>query len=512
MLVLLVIAVAAIVTLTLAGRDPRITDVRIQNRSVEIDGAFFGDSGRVEIDGLAIESRQLESWDANRIIFRINTGQASGLLRVETRDGRSNPVFFSGPDDIPRVADDRLIRVTSLVPESLTPGVVSTIAGFGFGPRSSLARIDIGTGENRVSFTGTDRWVAHWSNREIRFVVPPEIPTGNIALSINAETIEIESRAFTVPIPRRLGPAQRLSLVQRVSLSDLETSALVMIPRIPELVEQPRVDLVEDSGELADEATASSWIYRTPMAERVGEDDELLPVEIVRTDIVERRSIIYAVPPELPAIDAGALDVDEFREAFRPDLGWLDGMRPEDPVIGQVGRSALEGFQNPLGIARQIHQIVVDRFTPDPLAPPQIKEALTSGIAPARAYADLAVLLARGRGLPARRHLGVYVDETGVSYPHAWAELFVPSLGWVPSDPALDDAIYGATESPFGTLDARRISIDVSDRHDPRNAGDALVIAPTDSYAPGLLFIELATDSDPESISVEWIDPLLSVQ
>jgi transglutaminase-like putative cysteine protease len=91
--------------------------------------------------------------------------------------------------------------------------------------------------------------------------------------------------------------------------------------------------------------------------------------------------------------------------------------------------------------------------------------ALDAGHGDATDFAALFVGLARARGVPARFHLGFLLPEGQVgaeaeSPGHtAWAEFFVPDLGWIPVD--LDSASRWprTRQYAFGNLHERRIHV-----------------------------------------------------
>ena len=65
-------------------------------------------------------------------------------------------------------------------------------------------------------------------------------------------------------------------------------------------------------------------------------------------------------------------------------------------------------------------------------------------------YAALFCALLRAVGMPARTVAG-WIAETGDSH-HVWAEFYLPSYGWIPTDPSSDDG--NATWEYFGSLPA----------------------------------------------------------
>ncbi|MCX8162180.1 MAG: transglutaminase domain-containing protein [Candidatus Bathyarchaeota archaeon] len=59
-------------------------------------------------------------------------------------------------------------------------------------------------------------------------------------------------------------------------------------------------------------------------------------------------------------------------------------------------------------------------------------EALRRGYGDCSEFSDLLISLARGLGIPARRVLGVYIEDSEVKGWHAWVEVWSPPFGWIP--------------------------------------------------------------------------------
>lgn len=66
-------------------------------------------------------------------------------------------------------------------------------------------------------------------------------------------------------------------------------------------------------------------------------------------------------------------------------------------------------------------------------------------------HADLFIALTRAVKIPSRRVVGHYLRNGPDPEPHAWCEVFLRNLGWVPVDPALNQ--FGAlTENYFSRV------------------------------------------------------------
>lgn len=65
-------------------------------------------------------------------------------------------------------------------------------------------------------------------------------------------------------------------------------------------------------------------------------------------------------------------------------------------------------------------------------------QAVLAGIGDCDEFTDLFITLSRLRGIPCRRLTGYFITPSNTEpEPHAWAELFSPTKGWIPIDVAL---------------------------------------------------------------------------
>jgi len=172
-----------------------------------------------------------------------------------------------------------------------------------------------------------------------------------------------------------------------------------------------------------------------------------------RLDIFTRSVVETYGQPSLPE----ALTMDEWRalEADAARGEWLDFLTMHG-FIAQT--AALEAFvaarhldalrrQDPLSALRALNRAIYEAFdyesgVTDPDSP--IDHALLDGRGVCQDFAHIMISICRMWGVPARYVSGyLYTDQEthdrstpGAS--HAWAEAFLPSLGWIGVDPTND--------------------------------------------------------------------------
>ncbi|MCG8481435.1 MAG: hypothetical protein MI724_20240, partial [Spirochaetales bacterium] len=526
--VIVCLATVAALALWSSRRPPHIETIEPEvarpNQVVSVSGRAFGGAGRVELDGIAVPPEYIREWSDRTIAFALPEQVQSGLLRVETTAGISNPVFLTNGRDLPTHTPFEQPTVVSLNEAERRAGETVVIRGGGFGPRSALASITLaGDGHTReISADGT--FVTRWTDREVRFVIPSGIPAGRYDVSFNAIPTGIE-----VPIaaPRgaaSLGEPRRFAVRQSLVAVGADERMLAVFPAPPETAEQPSVQLLRETVPSEPAPRRTGWIYRfeshTP---EVGEGGAEIEVSqrLERVILVERRPVRWEVDEGLSS--AVLLDPD-FSAAYLPFL-----RREADLPVGSTPIADLSGRldvrASPLSIALDIHLLVIGLLEPDPGGTGAVTDALDGLAATSRGYASLAVTLARHVGLPARRHHGLLLDDGGQTRVHSWVEFYIPAVGWIPADPALGDTMYGADfvstaayygEDPargsFGAVDGRRVTIAVDGLTPPRIYPTGRMISPDSSWAPGALWVELPDDRVSDVLSIRWDAPTLFAQ
>jgi hypothetical protein len=478
--------------------------------TVAVEGRGFSDSGRLSVDQLAIPEENIRRWTPNLIIFGVPDRLRSGLLRVTTTDGTSNPVFVTAEEDIPTRLRDRALEISSVAPEAARVGSRVVIEGYGFGPRSAMAEL-VFSGEEVQSRVGADRdIVLEWSNRRIELVLPHDLEAGGYEIRVNHTTTE---SLLTVLPPfgePSLGEPQQFAVRTAVSIRTPSAELYAILPRGLTFREQPLSQLIRENTPSRRMGVGPDATYHLSPSEEIQRLDRVV--------LTERRSVEWRF--NVPGSSQVLLE-PWFRTAYRSYLVG-DGVPRDSSVVSSM-RGTLQLREPVIAIARGIHRSVIETLEPelhgtrDPLAAIEM-----DGGAGSYAYASLAVALARSAGVPARRHFGVLLDDGGRSIPHAWVEYLVPGAGWIPSDPALADGLFGediASLHPFygedlvagtfGALDDRRVTLSVDGREVPRIYPAGAMREPDENWAPGILRLEAPRPSFPENVEEQWNAPVM---
>ncbi|MHA1935179.1 MAG: transglutaminase-like domain-containing protein [Candidatus Thorarchaeota archaeon] len=112
----------------------------------------------------------------------------------------------------------------------------------------------------------------------------------------------------------------------------------------------------------------------------------------------------------------------------------------DDPSIQELSQSIAEKSTNDESYARLAFSVVQKQV--------KLKTHLDVRLGAAKAaiekegdcdeHADLFIALARAVKIPARRVVGHFLKRGPEPEPHAWCEVFLSNIGWIPVDPALN--------------------------------------------------------------------------
>jgi transglutaminase-like putative cysteine protease len=152
--------------------------------------------------------------------------------------------------------------------------------------------------------------------------------------------------------------------------------------------------------------------------------------------------LLVFVEGEIETSDAAGV-VNGLNERFPLDvyLRDVEGARADAKLI-DFTRDALSLEAEPLGKMHTLMGALHDKCAFEPgetPAPRNAAEVFAAGKGSARELAQVFVAAARTLGLPARFISGFFLGESEDNYRahHAWAEVYVPPIGWIGFDPAL---------------------------------------------------------------------------
>jgi len=123
----------------------------------------------------------------------------------------------------------------------------------------------------------------------------------------------------------------------------------------------------------------------------------------------------------------------------------------EDSIVQELTERIAENSENDETYAKLALQVVRERVKLKTLLEVRLgaAEAARGKEGDCDEHADLFIALTRAVKIPSRRVVGHFFRGGPEPEPHAWCEVYLKNIGWIPVDPALDR---------FGTLSERYFS------------------------------------------------------
>ncbi len=496
------------VSVSLTGRPPEITDLSSRTASpgeiLIIEGRHFGEersSSRVRIAGRYPAASSYVSWSDTEIQLRIPEDVRSGLVYVRTDQGESSGRLFTNPRHLPEQREETagspgVPRVDSVSPDQVTVGEPLTISGKSFGRRrgSGMVLFFAGTLEPPARFppvtlAALDRRPI---TRELRDAVAPSVKLG--------EYQRWENRSITVTVPDGAQSGTLVVVTDRgvsnpiaVTVArpagekryyDKRSFALRQELVVEHITTNPgRFETGSNELHLWKPALPESPSQRNPQTLRrnklplfsspEGFDQfkfrDLGPrdrIELSHVQLIDR----YAVHSSISAgsvpssYDTGSQLVRRYTASNRYVPSDSESLR------GRAAR-AVGNQRNPYRKAEQLFSLVRSVLSPDEEGNDwDVLRAYERGAGDAFDYAALYVAFLRASDVPARVVSGYLVPPDLAGIRHHWVEFYLPTVGWVPADPALADGMHAETftatavesDDPgsyyFGNLDSRRVA------------------------------------------------------
>ncbi|MEM2146002.1 MAG: transglutaminase-like domain-containing protein [Candidatus Jordarchaeaceae archaeon] len=138
----------------------------------------------------------------------------------------------------------------------------------------------------------------------------------------------------------------------------------------------------------------------------------------------------------IPAFDAGDYSGSLIQEYCKPQKYW----ETRDKIIISLSEQLLSASPNMISLLVNIFKLVQSRicFREKQKERLGAVAALKTREGDCDEFSDLFITLCRACRIPARRVVGLIVKNTSSFENHAWTEVHIPKIGWVPFDPALN--------------------------------------------------------------------------
>jgi len=441
---------------------PEITSINppvgVPGDVIVINGKNFGnvrDMNYVEFSGSKLTASAYISWSDTKIKLVLPANIQDGLVVVGTKDARSKPSLFANEIDIPvPVPEVKLSTkpvVTSLNGQWFNPGELLTIIGNNFGDSRNdskvmftidyddkIATADIINSsmytENMVAASEFENAYEYWSNSEIRVRVPDGASSGVVVVNAGEE----QSEPFKIEI-RSVGSkhykARKIYLMNYTAdIADVYTNDVSTITlRCPvpvQIASQPDVQITETN------PAPVLMNYQNDLIHQLSKTKNYLPKTLFSQTFVlpvYEQTTSLNVEKVLPYKQGTMQFLDE---ALKPDT-----LVPSDAEeVIKLAATITGKEKNTYRKAKLIYNYMCDNF--------KIQEKVRKGDSDvldlikhkkgdAYDFAVIYTALLRASGIPALTDAGVLVLQEQATQSHWWCEFYIPTLGWIPVDPAI---------------------------------------------------------------------------
>ena len=455
---------------------------------VSLIGSNFGeerDESYVTIAGIAPTNSSYLSWQDNIIMVRIPELGESGLIYVHVGGKKSNGVLFSNSALFPRPAEGEELglqpRITSVSPQSGSPGTLITINGYNFGVSrdSSLQAAegvffswDYNSGAVNpyvvrepefIEVADIEAGYEFWSAREIRVRLPDGAASGNIEVrtphgSSRPVFFDVTSGYGNKNFKDKRSYTVSYSVDIRVLEATLPNTLYLWIPKQISSPSQRNVSLISRSMEPFIENHRGVSLFKL---------DNLV------TGVNNSISLSFRVETYSAETVLSPLSIRQESSAVSALHTQSTELIPSDnQMIRTTVNSVIGREQNPYLKAKIIYDWILRNieFINYSASGANVVTALEDRRADTYTAALLYTAMARAARLPCIPVAGVLINRNGQTQRHYWVEFWIDGFGWIPVDPAMgsgtvtientamQDIIQDYYNYYFGNIDNMRIA------------------------------------------------------
>ena len=458
---------------------------------VAIKGRNFGSArggGDVLLDSSPLTQSSYISWSAEKIELLLPPSLDSGILRVVTAFGTSNPDVVISEAKLPKKPENSLQAASGPAIRAIHPaeapiGALVEVDGINFGSNVQFSGVrfsrNVAGKEQEGEISNPEAAIGHmdfsfiepddpmsmyesWDDKRISVRVPEGAGSGTIAV----RTPQGDSEPFTFNVKQGSG-AKHLFDPAVYSLSfkikirrqrPNEAGAIVLYMPNPPSTFSQNLDSVQEE-------------TPTPFMSNYGKVAIFKLSNFPETDTMVARTVlitIYSVETELGGFK------DSFEGGKIPNF--LQAFIAEDALVPTRAKEILTLAAKITGKEKNLQKKAAliaawlaknMRWKPLAGVKDTPQSALREGASGSRTYALLSAALFRAAGIPSVPISGFLAKKDGASIPHFWMEYYLPSAGWIPFDPVLAlgsrpsgfDGGFDDSAHYFGSLDNRHIAV-----------------------------------------------------
>ena len=437
--------------------DPKIG---MMGEVITLTGNNFGESrddSYVTIAGVSPTNSSYQIWQDNLIMVRVPELGESGLVYVHARGKKSNGVLFSNSAYVPKPAAGEVFglepRITSINPQSGSPGSLITITGYNFGVSRDNAGVffswDYDSGlynpyairePEFIEVSEIESGYEYWSAREIKV----RLPDGAVSGNIEVRTTHGKSRPFFFDIAGKPGVKtlkdKRIYTINysvdiRVLEAARPNTLYLWIPKPVNSPSQRNSSLISRTAEPLLENHRGVSLYK--LDNLTSGANQFINLSYR----VEVHAVESAITPQSVRQETTALSAMYTQST---------ALIPSDEQLIRTAVNSVTGReQNPYNKARAIYDwitanVQITKNLPSSL---DIVSALEQRQADPYIAALLFTAMSRAAGVPCIPIAGVLIGKNGQTVRHYWAEFWISGFGWVPVDPAMGAGVMPLEEN-----------------------------------------------------------------
>jgi len=447
---------------------------------ITLAGSNFGESREesyVVIAGIAPTGSSYYLWQDDLIMVRVPELGESGLVYVHKDGKKSNGVLFSNSASVPKTVEGEGLglgpRITSVSPQTGTPGTLITITGSNFGISREGGGVFFSWDYESPSYnpyiirepefievSETELGYVSWTSREIRV----RLPDGAVSGNIEVRTPHGRSRPvfFDVsgkPGIKNLTDKRSYTVSYSVDIRVLEATRpntlYLWTPMPANSPSQRNINFVSHSIE--------PFVRNYRGVSLLKLDN--LGTGSNQTINLSFRVDVYAVGTEINPLSVRQ-ETAPIAAMYTKSSELIPSGNPQTrtTVTAVTGRE-----QNPYIKARMLYDWIIANIQIETffLFSGDIAAAIEQKRADPYTAALLYTAMLRAAGIPCVPVAGVLIDRNGrQTLCHYWTEFWLRDFGWVPVDPAMGSGAipesFVTKEEPagyyFGNLDNQRIA------------------------------------------------------
>ncbi|GHT48482.1 hypothetical protein FACS1894102_1630 [Spirochaetia bacterium] len=473
---------------------------------VTIHGENFGNvqnESYVSIGGVIPTGSSYYSWSDTIIVVQVPDFGESGILFVNCKNQKSNPVLFATTNTIPKITETKYSGpfITGIKNQSAKIGDIITISGNGFGSRQSdgsvlftmaaensvFDKLNLAPMISSSEFSGT---IESWTGHEISVFVTDGAGSG--VVKVQSEGMESNGFNFYVDTSNGKKTSKNkktytldYSVDVSVEKASLPNAIYLWVPQPQTYYAQIKKELLSSNIEAIITDHKGTSLFRLENFKNGATKNITLSylVDVYEISTVVEQSFLRQTIPQ-----------SEFATAnFLKKWSEPGKLIPSDKKEIIDISNSIKSDRNPYAKAKAIYKYILDniKIVNDTSI---IKETLMAGKESASTEIEMSselekvirekkatpytasllfCALCRSSGLPSLPVSGVLAENDTKTSAHTWAMVWINTIGWIPVDLALGQNAesenkrfvqaedYG--EYYFGNLDNSHITFTIGE-------------------------------------------------